>query len=254
MATKRKQTTPNFDARLLAEVNNLCPLCGKRLLGVKGGDSIKYYQIAHIYPHSPTAEQQETLKSVPRVTDTESFENLIALCLESHHKQDFHTTVDDYMLLYNLKQKLMGQSRARDNASFVPIEDQLEEVLQKLKNVDTDQISPLSYNPVLVDHKITQENGLLRAKVKNMVVQYFPFVKDAFGQLDGHGHQKFEKIATQFKLGFQNMAEQQLSQEAVFDGLVNWLQSKTHSQYGVACEIIVAFFIQNCEVFNAVAE
>ncbi|MDR3108701.1 MAG: HNH endonuclease [Planctomycetaceae bacterium] len=251
---KRRNITPNFDARLLTEANNLCPFCGKRLLGEKTGQSVKLYEIAHIYPHSPTSEQLVALENVPKYNDAESFENLIALCQDCHTKQDFHTTAEDYMQLYNLKQKIMGESKAMDSASNVPIETQIGDILQKLKSVDTTLISPLSYTPVAVEQKIGQENSLLREKVKAFVVQYFPFVQDMFGQLDGIGKQKFDKIATEVKLCFQSMEEQGLSQEAVFDGIVKWIKSKTQSQYGIACEIIVAFFIQNCEVFDEITK
>jgi hypothetical protein len=252
--SSRKIITPNFDARLLTEVNNLCPLCGKRLLGEKAKRSIKFYKIAHIYPHSPTSEQLKALGSVPRSTDIESFENLIALCEDCHDKQDFYTTVKDYMILYNIKQILMDQTIAMDSATKVLIEEQIEEVLSALKNIDVKQIVPLSYDPVAVEQKITRRNGPLLLKIKHFVVQYYPFVQEKFVQIDKQGQQKFNEIAIEFKLCFMKFEERKLSQEDIFIGLVNWLQSKTQNQYGVACEIIVAFFVQNCEVFNAISE
>jgi len=251
---KRRSITTNFDARLLTETNNLCPLCGKRLLGEKAGCSVKLYEVAHIYPHSPTPEQNATLRDVPKANDAASFENLIALCQNCHKNQDFHTTFEDYMRLYNMKQKIMRQSKAMDDAALVPIETQIEEVLRKLKAVNISQLTPLSYTPVAVERKIGRADVLLREKVKDFVVRYFPFVQDLFGHLDGIGKQKFDKIANEVKLCFLSMEERNLSQEEVFDGIVKWVQSKTQSQYGVACEIIVAFFIQNCEVFNEITE
>jgi hypothetical protein len=254
MVQSRKSITPNFEARLLTEVGNLCPLCGKRLLGEKAGKSVKFYQIAHIYPHSPTSEQIKTLKTVPRCGEIEAFENLIALCQDCHKRQDFNTTVEDYNYLYAIKQKLVNQTTAMDNAVNVPIEEQIEEVLEALKNVSIKQLATLSYDPIVISKKIKPENGLLLSKIKNFVVQYYLFVQEIFGQLDKQGHQKFSIIATEFNLCFQNFEKRALSQEDVFDGLVDWLKSKTQSQYGTACEIIVAFFVQNCEVFNAIAK
>jgi len=180
----RKRATTNFEARLLAEVDNLCPMCGKSLLGEKNGKSVKYYDIAHIYPHSPTDKQRELFKDVPKCIDAESFENLIALCKPCHVKQDFHTTVNDYIKLYQMKQKYMRNSQAIEAASAVPIEDQIKDVLLKLQNVDCVTIMPLSYHPVVVENKITYENILLMNNVKGMVVQYFLLVQELFRQLD----------------------------------------------------------------------
>jgi 5-methylcytosine-specific restriction endonuclease McrA len=100
---KRKRISEKLNALFLLEVGGKCPLCGKYLPDTKAGEPIKLYEIAHIYPHSPTLEQIDTLANVPRAEDAESFENLIALCKGCHTKQDSHTTKEDYMRLYNMK-------------------------------------------------------------------------------------------------------------------------------------------------------
>lgn len=228
-SNKRKNITPNFDARLLAEVNNRCLLCGKPLLGEKAGRSIKLYDISHIYPHSPTQEQKETLKDVEKPDNIESFENLIALCKDCHTKQDFHTTREDYMQLYNLKQKIMRQNIAMDGTASVKIEEEIKDVLCKLKEIDITKISPLSYIPITVEQKIKE--NLLREKVKNYVVGYFPFVQSLFEELDSGRKNKFNLIASEIKLCFQEMETQKLLAEDVFNGIVEWLKNKTHSPF-----------------------
>lgn len=40
------------------------------------------------------------------------------------------------------------------------------------------------------------------------------------------------------------------NQEAVYYALVNWIDEKTNHYSKMACEILVAFFIQDCEVFS----
>ncbi|MDR0630507.1 MAG: HNH endonuclease, partial [Holosporales bacterium] len=251
---KRKKPTPNFDARLLAEINNnLCPLCGKRLLGEKAGESVKLYDVAHIYPHSPTREQLMSLENVPKAEDSESFENLIALCKDCHKKQDFHTKKEEYMRLYNKKQQLMCQTKALDEASVIQIEDEIEKVLQGLKDVDIERLVPLSYGVVSVDKKIAQENGLLLSNIRDKVVRYFPFVQETFRNIDRIGSLKFDIISTEIKLCFQKVNGSGLSQEEIFYNLVEWLKSKTQCQSTQACEIIISFFVQNCEVFDAFA-
>lgn len=251
----RKNITPNFEALLQMEVANHCPLCGKPLFGEKNGKLVKLYEIAHIYPHSPTSTQLVTLKDVPKPVDTESFENLILLCLDDHKIQDSNTTADKYIQLYNIKQKLIKQTNAYNNTSRVPLEDQITEILQELEIVDTNELQKLSYSPVTVEKKINSKDFLLREKIKGYVVLYFPFVQDTFGRLDEIGKLKFEKIASEVKFCFHNIDDQGLSQEDVFDNIVNWIYNKTQKQHEkIACEIIVAFFVQNCEVFNEITK
>jgi cytochrome c553 len=249
----RKSNTPNFDARLLAETGNHCPLCGEPLLGKKSGKSMKLYQIAHIYPYSPTKEQLEELQDVPMAEDRESFENKIALCLNCHKKQDVHTQKEEYIRLYNKKQQLMRQTKAMDGASTVFIEDEIKEVLQKLKEADIKKLIPLSYDAISVDKKITQENGLLLNDVRDKVVQYFLFVQEILQDIDKSGPQKSKIIASEIKTCFLKAADRGLSQEEIFSTLVDWLTSKTQSQSELACRIIISYFVQDCEVFDAFA-
>jgi hypothetical protein len=251
----RKSNTPNFEARLLAETGNLlCPLCGERLLGEKAGRSMKLYQVAHIYPHSPTKEQLEVLQDVPIAEDRESFENKIALCKDCHTKQDFHTSKDEYMHLYNKKQQLMRQTKVLEDASTVFIENEIEDVLRKLKSIDNRQLISLSHEVVSVDKKITQENGLLLNNVKDKVVRYFLFIQEMLQNIDKSGPQKSKIIASEIKTCFLKVASRGLSQEEVFSTLVSWLNSKTQSQSELACQIIISYFVQDCEVFDAFTE
>lgn len=98
----------NNDAELrlyLREVGYHCPLCGKELQSRKQRKlTEKQFQIAHIYPNSPTKAQHETLLGVERLGDNcESYENKIALCRDCHGTQDYHTSIDDYKNLLNIK-------------------------------------------------------------------------------------------------------------------------------------------------------
>ena len=40
----------------------------------------------------------------------------------------------------------------------------------------------------------------------------------------------------------------------IFDQLVNWVMAKTCSTSREACEAIVSFFVQNCEVFREITK
>ena len=78
---KRKAPTEAEQQLYLKEVSFFCPLCGKILRHKKQGKANKLYEIAHIFPNSPTEEQYELLSKLPRLgNNSESFENKIALC------------------------------------------------------------------------------------------------------------------------------------------------------------------------------
>ena len=59
----RKNISDADDRLHLLEVNGCCPLCGSTLLK-NSGKKTKLYEIAHIYPNRPTAEDLRILKGV----------------------------------------------------------------------------------------------------------------------------------------------------------------------------------------------
>lgn len=250
----RKRATENLESIFLDEVHSLCPICGKYLLEEKNGKTVKKYEIAHIYPSSPTPEQLETLKNVPKPKNVESKENWIALCCDCHKRQDFHTTVEDYENLYNTKYRLANQHEAKYSLSEIQIENEIKIVLQKLNVFDEKQHIKLSYKLVAVDNKIAKENKSLLNNIRDKVVKYFPFIQDTFKNIEICGQNKFDIITNQIRTSFLKANEQKLSQDDIFNKLVEWLDSKTQNHSRTACEYIIAFFIQNCEVFNEIAQ
>ena len=85
----RIKPSRNQFAKLISEVDSLCPLCQEELIVLRNGSTTNLSQAAHIYPHSPTTSEKELLKNVPRLSsDPESVDNLIMLCHNCHHKFD----------------------------------------------------------------------------------------------------------------------------------------------------------------------
>ena len=251
MQNERANLTTNKESELLEDVGGFCPLCKKSFWLHKGSRTSKGYQIAHIYPHSPTQEQLNVLRNVPRAEDSESMDNLIPICLDCHKKQDDHTTVEDYMKLYNLKKHYQGLYQARIMAVDSCLEPEVKKVLEALHTVDNSELVELTYSPVRVKEKVADKP--LQQKILSNVVQYFNFVKQELQELDDAKGGKFDLIASQVRQHFLRVSQTDLFQEHVFDQIVEWLQNKTNGDRS-ACEIVVSFFVQNCEVFNASAK
>lgn len=64
----RIHLSKNQFAKLISEVDNLCPLCQENLIVMRNGQTTNLSQAAHIYPHSPTDSEKELLKDVPRLS------------------------------------------------------------------------------------------------------------------------------------------------------------------------------------------
>ncbi len=249
----RRKYTEMQDRELLDETGGLCPLCGHPLVKKKNGRRMPVYERAHIYPHSPTPDQEEILKGVPKPDDVESLENIVLLCHDCHGGQDFWTTREDYLKLYTKKQELIAKNRARYETAYVDLESELKMVLGRLAVLDDSELVELSFKPLAVTRKI--EKGALQRKVLSLVTTYYETLKHLFQKADNLRSSTFEMIANQFRQAFLKQEREYLflNKEQVFDGLVDWVRSKTDGSRA-ACEAAVSFFIQNCEVFNEISE
>jgi hypothetical protein len=64
----------------------------------------------------------------------------------------------------------------------------------------------------------------------------------------------FEEIASEMRLAFLKADKDELMQEQVFEVLVEKIRGGNRSLTISACEAVIAFFVQDCEVFNVTAK
>ena len=252
-ALPRIQLTPIQERELFAEVDGKCPLCGDSLVAEKNGRRIRVYDAAHIYPHSPTSSQLKALKDLPVPSDIESPNNIILLCKKCHKLQDDETSAADLLRLYLVKQEKSGAYRAAQEISSIELEPELKLVVERLSNLDDTELVKLSFKPLMVNRKI--ENIDLRRKVLNYVTTYYEILKIMFQEADNRRSSTSEMIAMQFKQAFikQERDFLFLDKGQLFDSLVEWVRSKSGGSRA-ACEAVVSFFIQDCEVFREIPE
>ena len=245
----RIKLTSQEEALLFADCNGLCSICGKSLIFDKNGKG-RGFQAAHIYPHSPTEAQKIALQDVPMPREVEGIDNIILLCERSHNIQDFQTTKKDYLKLYDIKQKQLRQRQAKESIAEINIEPEIDQVLKDLMNLTSDDLLELKMIPVEVNQKVVDLP--LRTKILGYVTQYFGYIKAKLQDIDKIHNFESEAIAREIGLCYTKTkcAGLMFDQNVVFDAIVDWLVSKTHRARS-ACEIIVAYYVQDCEVFDA---
>lgn len=91
-------------------------------------------------------------------------------------------------------------------------------------------------------------------KAEGFVSYYYNYIKNLFGEAEKENKLDFDTVAREVKLCSDRLIKSGLSQERVFSNLVDWIKGKTTVINIAACEIIISFFIQNCEVFNAITK
>lgn len=252
----RKKPNDTDVKRHLREVNFLCPLCKKDLQPNGQKKRNKLYEIAHIYPNSPTPQQQKELINVEKLgKNSESFENKIALCKDCHSTQDYNTTKEDYQKLLKIKKDCLNESAIRDILNQEILEQYIVNIVDKLTKLTDDEIDSvidLNYDVVKIDKKFElNESSRLKRKIKNNFREYYIFIQNEFKNKDKG---KFEIIGTKIKLLYLKVKEKQDNKEKIFYALVEWLDEKSFSVSRDACEIVISYFVQSCEVFESVTK
>lgn len=253
----RVAITENMDIQYVQEVGGVCPLCGKQLLVKKGNRMNKQYQIAHIYPNSPNQHQKVELDGLERLGEcSEDFENKIALCKTCHGYYDDHTTKEEYLKILNVKKELLVINEVQTKLSAEEIERELLLIMEELSNATDREIEEVSlkYKGIRVKNKIEESYCLLRRKVEFNVCTYYGFIKENMKGLSEQKRLNFDLLASEVKTAYLKAAGNTVDKKVIFNSMVSWMKSKVLGTSEESCEVMVSFFIQNCEVFDEISE
>jgi hypothetical protein len=247
------QFTENQKLILFGQVEGMCPLCDNGLTQKKKGGIYKVFEIAHIYPENATPQEVELLKDEERLSDdVNDVNNALAVCPTCHTKFDKPRTVEEYRKWVGIKKQLINKSKAKNIYSLYTIESKIFVVLNKLQTVELgDNSGNLSLESLKIDEKADETlPPLTKRTIKHNVVDYFDYIKKLFIEIDKEQPFTFNLIATQVKAAYIKLKQINNDQEFIFWTLVDWLDKKTDNISKEACEIIISFFVQNCEVFS----
>ncbi|MEG1926416.1 MAG: hypothetical protein RR415_11800 [Ruthenibacterium sp.] len=246
------------DMPLLSEVNNECPLCHSPLVKTIKGKPIKKYIIVKIYPDDlddkKVAEFEAALKPPTRL---DSNDNKIALCEDCAAEYLLDSSVDEYVQLFGIKKQAVKSYAMRQEIAKLNLEEEIKEVIEKLAGLNnTSGLLQLPLSALKIKNKILEDNGVLRHTLTDNVLTYYRFIEDTFSNMDSGTATDFDLIASEIHVTYEMLERENLSQDEIVNRLAEWIQTSTHmaSKYYLACHIVVAFFVQNCEVFHEVSK
>jgi hypothetical protein len=252
MQNNRKKYSVAQHTSLISQVERVCPLCSKSLFYKKKSKTYNHYELAHIYPLNPTEEELDLLKMEQRLSDDVNHEdNLIPLCTPCHDIFDTPRTVEEYRKLFEIKSALIKRSQQEEIWSTYKIEQELELVIEALYDETSINGSvSINFDAKEIDEKLNSTiASITKRKVKNHVRDYYQFIKERFSILDQSRESLSQVISLQIKAYYLIQKDLGISQQEIYQNIVNWINAKTKPKTSEASEIITAFFIQNCEVF-----
>lgn len=247
---KIDNTVEYEDAPLLAEANYECPLCHKKLVDTIKGQAIKRYRITQIFPDGLDEETRSEFNATykaPRRLDVP--DNLIALDEDCSDRYLINPTVDEYKKLREIKVAIARNFATKAAVNSVQLEEDIRTVLDALSNIrDASELVPLEYDAVHIEDKFEPENFILKNETQIQVVMYYRYIEKVFSESNAD----FDMIASEIKISSQKLEKAGMSQAEVITQLSEWIRNKAGLAVSdqLACNIVVSFFIQNCEVFH----
>lgn len=142
-------------------------------------------------------------------------------------------------------ERMEGTEHIDDLCSLDEEIDHIIMALSKLSNIE--ELHKLSLKALKINQKVS--DSLLCEDIKSHVTRYYRYIENEFKEVS-----KFTKIAAQIRMYFETLNENQTDQQILYEQMVNWIQKKTNSGNKKACEIVVSFFVQNCEVFHEISK
>ena len=236
------------DAFLVNEVRNKCPLCYDLLVKSTKGRALQRYSITKIYPDHLSDEDKKFFQNeCPPVRKLNSYDNKIALCRDCSDDYSFGVEFADYVELSNIKQQYAKNYRMEQELDHMMLEDEIQDVIHALgKIASIEKLQTLSMEALEIKKKISPENVILLDDLTDKVLKYYRFIEDTFSRIGN-----FKLIASEVQATFYKIEKMYVSQADIVNQLTDWMlkQAKLSGENRRACEIIVAFFVQNCEVF-----
>lgn len=247
---KQNNTVEYQDAPLLAEANYECPLCHKKLVDTIKGQAVKKYRITQIFPDG--LDDKATAEFVAVCHAPKNFDapdNLIALDEDCADRYLLSPTIEEFKTLSEIKIQIAKNYAAQLAVNSVQLEDDIRTVLDALSSIrDTSELVELEYEALRIDEKFDAENFILKNETQVQVVTYYKYIEKVFS----NSNTDFDMIASEIKVCSMKLEKSGLTQSDVITQLSEWIRNKAGlgTESRLACNIVVSFFIQNCEVFH----
>ncbi|EHW0633951.1 HNH endonuclease [Vibrio vulnificus] len=254
----RKKPTENKVRFLHGEVNGKCPKCNKVLIIEKNGRYTNMGEIAHIYPCNPLPHEVELLKGQELLhEDVNDLANQIALCTGCHTTFDNPRTLESYIEMVEIKKSILAQKKLEKKRDSIKIEQEINKVLNWLseycaaddeaqnRNMEPD------YDVKELDKKANETLKFrTKQKIKSNIREFYAHINKELAALDTMHDDVSSEIRVEVKHYYIALKRLGYDQTRIFKEMTNWMMQNSTCECSDTCEIMVSFFVQDCEVFS----
>lgn len=251
---KRANVSDTVKMSLLCEVQGKCPLCNRKLVVKKKGKTVRVFDVAHIYPLNANDREKELLKDEELLTsDIDSEGNFIALCKHCHKIYDTQKTVEEYRQLVKIKKSINRIKELTQTWDNQTLHTDISKVAESLNEIDDEELKKisLSYQALNLPDKKDETLGIINEiKISQYIVNFFTPIKEALKRLELEEKARSQFICSQVRSYYILLFSKDFDQSEIFEKLCEWFMVDTGINDRAKSEVLVSYFIQNCEVFS----
>ena len=204
---------------LMAESEGKCPRCGK-ILSVENSTVV------------PVGNGEDIL-----------------LCLECC--ANMQNLSDKKTIMVDLKEELRRNFQTTEAVSANKLLDEVKELLISLQNVSVEGIR-LRASPIRIEKKVSDQ--LLARKIRGYILDgMYDGVNTCIEQLAAENRLNVRKLSKCVRRMFEDANEESKKQEDIFYAITDSIYRQSGHVSRSACELLVSYFVQRCEVFNEIA-
>lgn len=225
-----------YGAFLLDEEENHCamPGCGKELTVTKNG------QISYVYEVSLIDKRGSA-----------NVDNMLAMCPSCHATYLMDNSAKLKRELKNVKKVLSTHKESAHLLDGLPIEKGIVNVITKISKLKETDLEDASYDPKELNQKFDPNKDLLIYNtVKWYVSLYYVKIREILTNLDKRNVIDYDELQDQMHALYKRLKKTKKTKLEIFNEITDKIHHVSH-QNNVYCQIVVAYFVQSCEVFDA---
>ena len=226
-----------FGDYLINEANHVCPFpgCGRSLVVTNAGKATNLYNVGLI-----------DKKKAPTV------ENLLALCPHCYATYSIDDNTKVCKELNGVKKILIAHQQSIHLLDDLPLEKGIVGVISKVKTLKEKDLADASLDPKEIKQKLKPaDNMALYITVNTYVTTYYVKLREIMMNADKRGDIDYDEVQDQMHAIYKRLKKAKKTKVEIFNEIAQKIH-KVSLQEDIFCQIVVSYFIQSCEVFDAI--
>ena len=217
----------------------MCPFpgCGRSLVVTNTGKATNSFNVGVIdKKKAPTVDN--LLAMCPRCYATYSIDDNSKICKE----------------LKGVKNMLTAHHQSVQLLDELPLEKGIVGVISKVKKLKEKDLADASMEPKEIKQKIKPADDMaLYVTVNTYVTTYYVKLREIMMNADKRGDIDYDDVQDQMHAIYKRLKKAKKTKVEIFNEISRKIH-KVSLQEEIFCQIVVSYFIQSCEVFDAITE